>query len=628
VPDGVQELGLNLYPASLVKPALRGIGAPQSQELHAVLVGAGLPVACRPSSPDWMGLVRRVQTRLDQDGIYDEKDPSLLSMRLSWRFARRARGVLPSSFQDAVAKELQAIWPEPLDELPSDPAFQTVATSFAAFLEATGCNLVLDLNYNPSVELSLRHARIPFVRVVGSEMHQVATVPPGRLLLWKVHGAIDAPSTIVLSPTEYQRMYEVNALGLDLSRLGNNLRRVWAVGVGLRDDDVWAYLCAGATNPEVVALWMTPASADTLDARARADLAPWASIVTSERRSVTVLAAELPAVPPAADTPPLLATCLDGIAAELLRGHRRAPAQQGLLSSPICERSKAFDDAYQGALRTGSTAALRATVDDARRDYHAIRNFLLSFQAGGLGSRWLPSVRPGRGLDLPVPDHLAADLREVMLRANEVFLGRPRGSSGDGILVAAAAQAAVAHAVDLAEVLEIDVVASPSPVHNIFVRDGGRLLVGADPFADPLDECLNPMHTFVFNRAFDLDLTRLGVDPPTSGPLLSEDEWEAALVVAYEQTPRIAVGGVTIDLSVPPLYPWGFRFLDIRRWRAVHPGRVSREWQLVDTHLDDGRQVCKGGSVRDRKPRSFRLAYRGFMRKGEYDELVKAAYRA
>jgi hypothetical protein len=51
------------------------------------------------------------------------------------------------------------------------------------------------------------------------------------VVLRQLHGAIDDPATIVLSPTDYQRSYEVNELGADLTDIGSQAQTVWSLGV-------------------------------------------------------------------------------------------------------------------------------------------------------------------------------------------------------------------------------------------------------------------------------------------------------------------------------------------------------------------------------------------------------------
>jgi hypothetical protein len=91
--------------------------------------------------------------------------------------------------------------------------------------------------------------------------------------------------------------------------------------------------------------------------------------------------------------------------------------------------------------------------------------------------------------------------------------------------------------------------------------------------------------------------------------------------------PKLVFGAQPpIDIrELPPLYPWGFRFLDIHAYREHAAGSISRQWHLV-REVEGDWQICKGGGLRDSGEIAFRIGNRGRVRIGEYDAFLEPAY--
>jgi hypothetical protein len=156
-------------------------------------------------------------------------------------------------------------------------------------------------------------------------------------------------------------------------------------------------------------------------------------------------------------------------------------------------------------------------------------------------------------------------------------------------------------------------------------------LVGANPFdADvrglrPTD--FNSMHVFRSKKRMPIAYPLVGKPPNGSAELLTEDEWEAAVLsIYYDHSPRLKLSGVSGEFQLDwvwPVFPWGFGRKGLPVYRTTSGGTVTQSWHLVKDRLQPGRQICKGGSLRDRGERAFMVARRGSVRIGEYDDFVQ-----
>lgn len=606
---------------SSVKGFTENLRLPAADDgIQAVIVGAGLSIACRSAMPDWRELVRRLHVRLRSSegpvaSLPPDFDPRPVAMDLSWRYGRRVRGPNESQFQGAIATILTQA--QGCGSVTQDT---DLSRAFVEFLDAAKITVVIDLNYDRTVEQILECEGIPYWRTIGSEGVVDAPFVDGRAkLLWKVHGSVDEPPTIVLSPTEYQRIYETNALGPQLQRLGKRLGMLWSVGAGLIDDDIWAYLCSGDSPSRVVALWMSNDEHESLR--------PWLSLVFGPKRETTVIAAPLPTADQGrmSDRLTSMANCLNfGI------GPRPPqPSRAPTLARRLRHRCEEFEKRYSAALAARSTLATEALVSDYRGDYLALQDYLTSHSSSGaFGPRWFPKAITKKGTDAA---ELCGAIAYIIQLAMDLS-GDHQVEDGRSLLVAAAVQATVVRCIELAELHGIDARTELTLPSTCFLAEGHTTFVGADPFFSSPDR-INVMHRFTTEREITLRPPLLGhaeALPSESKALLKEDEWEAAVAHLFRSSQPILHlaapdgGSWQVKLAttmVPPPFPWGFRFRDIVSFRKIDHTKLSKYWNLVDD-FDDDYQICKGGGMRDVEPRSFRLGHRGRMRAGEYDEFV------
>jgi len=299
------------------------------------------------------------------------------------------------------------------------------------------------------------------------------------------------------------------------------------------------------------------------------------------------------------------------------------------------ERVRAFDAKVSAAVGEKLPREIAALAEEYRPDYSTVREHFLCAHHEGFGPRWCPGIQRRADVVGKRLETYAADFAAVIRQAEEGYREMVRLDGDVCLIMAAAAQAAVRFVVDLADVFGIDVTTLTDWQEVPLIGAGQAFLVGSDPFTLRRDGLSNPMH--VFRPAEDIL-----VGPPvvktlpadlerevTTVGLLEEDEWEACVIHRYAQShPRIAIGQqAPIEVSVPPAYPWGFRFLDIRKYRENNNGFISKEWHLVGSFFRDRRQICKGGGLRDREPQVFEIGSRGALRIGEYDEFVTPAPR-
>lgn len=577
---------------------------PPGDGLAGLMVGAGLSCAMYSNTMSWTTLVAKVGNLLEgaPEGS-DPRDPRVIALELSWKHARNARGPASSAFQSAVVEVLQSVsLGAPSGE---------VSEAFIRLLRTLRIAMILDLNYDSTVENLLRQGGIPYRRAVGSEGAPAPyPLDSDTLLLWKVHGSIDAPATIVLSPTEYQRLYETNDVAELLRRCGASLESLWTVGIGLLDDDVWASLAAGPRPSSIQCIW--------LDDRSDDHLKSWRRLVDRGSRSVVVVKAA---------RSQSLSQVLNSVCDYL--GVPSEPRPRARTRPQVEKRWKTFDTKYADALRVGADVAVAAVAEEYRSDYLAIVDHLLCQSRKGLGPRWFPSLTPEPWLAAA----LGADVCEVVRRAQDLVRENVRldGEDMRGVLVAAAAQGAIASALELAALHGIQVKTHWEEVpERIHVPKGARLVVGTSPF-DENAKRVSWLRCVRLAQDVSADFSFLAVSGKGAG-LLSEDEWEAAVSYRFLRSkPSIRVEDEEVLLLgdflelCPPLYSWGFFFSDLPKFRAqFSTTSLTRYWQLVQDFSGQF-QLCKGGGARDRSPRVFLLGARGQLRAGEYDEFVRWA---
>lgn len=601
------------------------VALPGGSGATAIMVGAGFSRALNPDAPGWAALINRLRQELSRlkKPIGRGADLMIEAYRLSRRHSHDRRTALPTEFQNKV---LEVLRPYRVRGT-SDPVIlgnkSALAESLRSIIDALRCRIIIDLNYDDSIEEVLKEAGRRYVRWVGSEASWAGTPPLDAIRLWKIHGTIDQPATVVLSPTEYQRLYEVNEIGDELGKLGKQLSSVWTFGVGLQEDDVWLHLCRGDQPAHIVALWLT-------DKAARRDLGPWEKLVAKRNRKVTVLSSSFAS----SNGRPALAERMEDLAREIVsRAPRRG--QNEVRRGRIDDFEKAYADALANEHDTAPI------VKKYRYDFNTLREHFLSYTADGFGPRWCPSIErtTPTNLDPRTLETFARDFIEVVRAADEACTDHP-----NSIIVSAAAQSAAVHVIELATLLGIDTAVELDWKRIDLKRDkdgrpqlrigsGGRFLVGCNPFSSRGSDG-NPMHLATIREDIRLappliDDFDSGKLPPDASVLLTEDEWEACVVFLYWMaSPGIRLGTLRYEpRAIPPLYPCGFRLLDLRELRAHNLNGVSKYWHLVDGFHEDGRQICKGGGLRDRHSAAFEIGSRGALRIGEYDEFLAPAFR-
>jgi hypothetical protein len=608
---------------------------------NVVLIGAGLASAVvSPEGLDWEALVDRVQKRLEEDPNFPKDaapgDKNLRALRLS-RACPRRRDALPSSFQRAVQKVVQE------SRAPSKQEMLTkYQDALARFLDRTGCNVILDLNYDPLVETLLKAADLPFLKMVGSEFHWDGPCFGGGLLLWKVHGDVGLPATITLSPTEYSRTYETNALGSALEALGGDATTIWSIGVGLTDDEVWYHLCSPRCKANILPILTTKGTSQALPVADHH--VKWLAHVTQAASPIVKIGHQNFVETRLYETLTRIAGCIPEAmpSRDLRRFHRELPGY-------LVDKAAEFDEIYLPVQAKGDNEKTLAVVKLFQAEFDAVRSFLLSQRIEKrMGSRWLESIRPRPIEGKPSRHEILGtdeksdfldDIRSILEAAEELCGEHLKEGRKQGLLVAAASQAAVAYALQVADLLEVDLaidLKEEPKGHSVGTdnpdEDKPTYLVGSNPFFVRVPRHHNLMHFASLDRKFQCKapFTEWPRDDAPAG-LLKEDEWEAAVIDLYRRRkPSFDVKGKPLDvgLRVPPLYPWGFRFSDIRRFRKNTDGAISFCWLLVDDFREK-MQICKGGSLRDQERRSFLIGGNGLLRVGEFDEfLAPASYTA
>lgn len=602
-------------PADIWKSSTHAEYPTPEGSINGLMLGSGFTRAVHPEAPSWGSLIETLAKLLGQEAPAS-KQWFVEGLRLSRNTSPRRRGAHPTRFQSAVREVVTAATPR---QSADSKSWAKMKDALDEFLRATGTTVIIDTNYDSTLEYLLEDAKRPFTRLIGSEATWVGPLPSDNaLIVWKIHGSVDAAATIVLSPTEYQRIYEANALGPVLQQLGASLECLWVVGCGLGDDETWAYLCSEAGPQTIACLWQTEGPTCPTEAPRG-----WWEQVSEGERSIRLYWAPVPTP----DAPcPSLAEHLSTISTKVVAAS--FPKRRIWWD----KRLATFDKEYMIQASPLKVNAALAVVARYREEFTTLRNYLLSQTSRGMGKTWCPSVPTDGVFSAEKKLELAGDFAAVAKHAMAFFdEGTSLESDTPGLLVASAVQSAIAYVVELADVLGIDVHVKLEglPSDELAIGKGQALFVGINPFDIRPAEVFraNPLHVYTTKSRLPIAAPLTAGTTSQSRPL-EEDDWEAAVIYMYRRRcPKLEFeGGHEVEiLNLPPLYPWGFRFLDIHEYRACTPGTISRKWHLV-RQVEGDFQVCKGGGLRDSSRIAFRIGNRGRVRIGEFDAFIEPAY--
>ena len=176
-------------------------------------VGSGLSVSVgRGLFPDWKGLIERLATRLDKEGL--AADASDVRTHLAaQRFPEAAELAFEKLTPSRFSEEMQAVFDR---RLPPPNANLSAVEALWRLRPRT----VITTNYDSALEW-------PFAPRGGGRPYAQATDPPGvayndepallqriitprdgeRPQIWHLHGSVNLPSTLILTKPQYERLY-------------------------------------------------------------------------------------------------------------------------------------------------------------------------------------------------------------------------------------------------------------------------------------------------------------------------------------------------------------------------------------------------------------------------------------
>ena len=221
--------------------------------IQVLIVGAGFSIGAYKNSKGlgWSKLVKKVDQILNPDENKEIINTNAKAMELSWEHSKEEVGSSITAFQRAIKCVIEA-------QYNTDDLIEDIQESLVEFLNKTICKIIIDLNYDKTIDTILESKNISYQLFVGSELNWESIYYEKEIILWKVHGTVKEPETIILSPMEYQRNYEINNIGNILQKLGNTIHRIWTLGVGLEVDEIWKYLFNnGDKCPDIFSLWVT-----------------------------------------------------------------------------------------------------------------------------------------------------------------------------------------------------------------------------------------------------------------------------------------------------------------------------------------------------------------------------------
>lgn len=587
-----------------------------------LLVGAGLTCAATGQAIGWRDLLSLVAADLGEPTTTDLPEGAdhgaIMTRAYALSHKHKLRGNDGSNFQETVARIVRAKTRERQED-----AFNKLGSSLGRFLLKSRCELIIDLNYDNVLTNLLEREGIAYRKIVGATSYGGAFRPglQSSVVVWKVHGDVMYPGTIVLSPLDYQRLYETHAVNETLRAVSAFAQTIWTLGLGLTLDDIWLELAAPHRRSDtpiqhVRAIWM----ARDPDVSYRSALESWRS-VHRENVDVVVFGRDY--------RHSSLAAVLDAFIDEL-------PSPPSLFVSHLTVTKNQLDDLDQridDAVDRDDSHALLAIASEFRPFYDALYLDLLHLDARGrVAAGWLPSIVEQGETD---PKEVCKNVARTFQTLSELL---STCSDGGGLLLRCVAQAVVADLLDLLEVCGVVVSTlfhdAPRPELQVRVRD--LIYVGSNPFDREFASLCaqlktNPMHRFRVDRrqVLPLDCASTPIEQLCS---FTEDQFEALVVKQAQylaQELQFSVGGEMVEKftlarleAIPPLYAWGFHWGSLAKFRAEFPNTyITRKWFPVDTRHRRP-YIVKGGSMRSWTRREFAVAFRGHSHPMDSDPFV------
>lgn len=606
-------------------------------ERTALMVGAGFSMLINEKSSSWSSLIKEVKRELeipDGDNKNNHITPQVEAYILSRQYPRE-EGSQANRFQQAVANVISKQWSN-IPAVASQQDYQQKAENFCNFLESIDCRIIIDLNYDDCLETILTKKNVNYTRIVGSESSPIKLLPPSGILLWKIHGIKKQPHTIVLSPADYQRLYETNNIGEKLIEIGNQINHIWTVGVGLQDDDIWSYLCVSKNLFTVNSIYATREEDEN---KILQEIKPWKKIVQRSTNEITLFYGKY--------EQDKLSYYLQKIQSIIRNGkstERNLISNKTFLANISKELRKRADnfDTICGeiSLNKYNKETIISLLKPFRNDYYSLIGFLLAKKGKNLyNSTWLGDITNINIYSNDIISIIQAIVHQVKCLCEELNdeLNGQKGPSG--LLYYAASQAVINHVLDIAITFgkkpKITFENKDEITDTITIFKGQPFIVGNNPFRESIIPNFNTLHFFVTPDKIQVRWPFIGEHESQSnlicGQMLTEDEWETVIRYMYKKAkPTLKIDGTDkkaqpIDISaIPPIYPCGFLLEDLYEYRKTFRGCVTQKWHLVNSYTSNGQQIVKGGGLRDSR-NAYTIGGRGFIAIGEYEPLMTEA---
>ncbi|MGB7440122.1 MAG: SIR2 family protein [Coleofasciculaceae cyanobacterium] len=620
----------------------------------ALMIGTGFSSLIKNKSGSWLSLLDEVidvvKEKLDDRfkkklKIYNEgngnsnRDPQVEAYILSRQFPKE-EGSQANELQKAVTTVIKKEWYYQ-EQIDNDQQYRDKVKNFCNFLESIDCRIIIDLNYDNCLETVLKSGNIKYTRIVGTEKSIDKLLPVSGLLLWKIHGIAEQEHTIILSPSDYQRLYETNNIGDKLIEIGKYINHIWTVGVGLQDDDIWSHLCVSKNSFTVNSIYTT----EEEDKKKIEDkLKSWLRLVKISSNEITIFYGNYKDNKLSSYLETIQTIIKDGksIDSILINDNLSIESLSKEIQKQASRFDKICDEIYFNNYGKQTRMALLEQFND---DYSSLISMLLAREKHGFSSTWL---EPLTNIDIhenkiiPILENIINQVKYLCEELNKKLAINRKSS---GLLYYAASQAVISHVLDTAITFgkkPTITFENKNKITNVVsIHKGQPFIVGNNPFKKIGVPDFNTLHFFVTTNPIVVGWPFIGKNKLESeikyqpnlagGKILTEDEWEVVIRHIYKQAkPTLKLDKKdkevnSIDISaIPPIYPCGFLIEDIHEYRKNFGGCVTQKWHLVNTYTSTGLQIVKGGGLRDSR-NAYTIGGRGFVAIGEYEPLMTEA---